>query len=318
MRRVAVLRRQGHGRSVEVADELVDAACDPKPALARGECDLVAVGGCERPASKRQQLCVPRAPSRGSATRVSMERVVGFDRLWIWDLRPNDANAANSSRRPVRVASAIRLSMWSEKNWNGASSPYSSPMNRSGVNGEAGCRTPRAAARAAAFGRQRRDCRPGRDSVSRRRTVRAVRRRPGRPRGAVGPASSGRRRRTAVARLSPDPRSCRNRRSNPLAHRSAAYAAHDGSRRPKMRRNHSPLVIAAALRPGRSGRSPRSQRVRIDRVDAPGDLGDDVLGAGIEDRVDRVEPQAVDAEFVDPALGRLQHPLADRVAVDPS
>ena len=48
----------------------------------------------------------------------------------------NDANVANSWRRPSRVASAIALSMWSEKNWNGAGSPYSSPMNSIGVNGE--------------------------------------------------------------------------------------------------------------------------------------------------------------------------------------
>ncbi len=42
---------------------------------------------------------------------------------------------------------------------------------------------------------------------------------------------------------------------------------------------------------------------------------DDVLGARIEDRVDRVEPQPVEAEVPDPALRRLQHPLAHRVAL---
>ena len=34
------------------------------------------------------------------------------------------------------MASAISSSMWSEKNWNGAGSPYSSPMNSIGVNGD--------------------------------------------------------------------------------------------------------------------------------------------------------------------------------------
>ena len=35
----------------------------------------------------------------------------------------------------MRVASAIFFSMWSVKNWKGASSPYSSPMKSIGVNG---------------------------------------------------------------------------------------------------------------------------------------------------------------------------------------
>jgi hypothetical protein len=45
------------------------------------------------------------------------------------------------------------------------------------------------------------------------------------------------------------------------------------------------------------------------------DLGDDVVGAGVVDGVDRVEPKAVDVVVADPALGALQHPLADRIAV---
>ena len=46
-------------------------------------------------------------------------------------------------------------------------------------------------------------------------------------------------------------------------------------------------------------------------VDAARDRGDEVLGAAVEDRVDGVEPQAVEVEVADPALGALQHPLAD-------
>ena len=48
----------------------------------------------------------------------------------------NSAKAANSRRRPSRVAVAIDSSMWSEKNWNGASSPCSSPWKSIGVNGD--------------------------------------------------------------------------------------------------------------------------------------------------------------------------------------
>ena len=48
----------------------------------------------------------------------------------------NAAKAANSRRRPSRVATAISSSMWSEKNWNGAVSPYSSPWKSIGVNGD--------------------------------------------------------------------------------------------------------------------------------------------------------------------------------------
>ena len=48
----------------------------------------------------------------------------------------NSAKAANSRRRPSRVASAISGSMWSVKNWNGARSPYSSPWNSIGVKGD--------------------------------------------------------------------------------------------------------------------------------------------------------------------------------------
>ena len=45
------------------------------------------------------------------------------------------AKRANSARRPSRVAVAMLSSMWSVKNWNGAVSPYSSPMNSIGVAG---------------------------------------------------------------------------------------------------------------------------------------------------------------------------------------
>ena len=63
-----------------------------------------------------------------------------------------EAKAANSRRRPSRVASAISSSMWSVKNWKGASSPYSSPMNSIGTNGESSVQN--AASGRAAAGRR--------------------------------------------------------------------------------------------------------------------------------------------------------------------
>ncbi len=56
-------------------------------------------------------------------------------------------------------------------------------------------------------------------------------------------------------------------------------------------------------------------RARIDRVHPAADRGHEVLGVGVHDRVDRVQPQAVDVEVADPLLRALEHPLADRVGV---
>ena len=51
------------------------------------------------------------------------------------------------------------------------------------------------------------------------------------------------------------------------------------------------------------------------RVHAARDLGHEVLGARVDDRVDRVQAQAVEVEVADPLLGALADPLADGVAV---
>ena len=76
-----------------------------------------------------------RRPS-GSPSRVSLERSEGRLVLRVGHLlAANSAKAANSRRRPSRVATAISSSMWSEKNWNGARSPCSSPWKSIGVNG---------------------------------------------------------------------------------------------------------------------------------------------------------------------------------------
>ena len=70
---------------------------------------------------------------------------------------------------------------------------------------------------------------------------------------------------------------------------------------------HHPRVVQPALGD--------HDRILARTVDAPRDRGHDVLGARVEDRVDRVESQAVDAEVADPAGRALQHPFAHRVAV---
>ena len=54
-------------------------------------------------------------------------------------------------------------------------------------------------------------------------------------------------------------------------------------------------------------------RALVDRVHAAGERGDEVLRAGVHQRVDRVEAQAVEVEVADPALGGLEDPLADGV-----
>ena len=73
---------------------------------------------------------------RGRALRRSFERSKVAGSCGSGTSSPNAAKRANSRRRPSRVASAMSGSMWSVKNWNGAVSPYSSPMNSIGVNGD--------------------------------------------------------------------------------------------------------------------------------------------------------------------------------------
>src|ERR1700759_4157971 len=74
-----------------------------------------------------------------------------------------------------------------------------------------------------------------------------------------------------------------------------------------LRGPHDARVVQATLRD--------HEVAPAERVDAPRDRRDDVLGARVEDRVDCVEPQPVEPEVPDPTLGRLQHPLTHRVAV---
>ncbi len=57
------------------------------------------------------------------------------------------------------------------------------------------------------------------------------------------------------------------------------------------------------------------ERLRACLVYASREGGHDVLGARVEDRVDRVQSQPVDAELTDPPGGALQHPFADRIAI---
>ena len=60
------------------------------------------------------------------------------------------------------------------------------------------------------------------------------------------------------------------------------------------------------------------ERARPHGVHAAGDLRHQVLGPGVDDRVDGVQPQAVEVEVAHPALGALADPLADGVALSSS
>ena len=183
--------------------------------------DLIAVGGWEHARVEAPAaLCTSRASS-GSATRVSMDALEGFDRsVGRGSHAPNDANGGELLAPAVRggLGDPLVDVVGEELERSFLAVLLTHEQHRSEWREQGAERRERPRLRRASC-RQRRDCRPGRDSVRRRRTVRAARPRPGRRRAAGGPPSSRRRRRTAVARPSRDPRSCRNRRNNPLAHR---------------------------------------------------------------------------------------------------
>ena len=124
-------------------------------------------------AAQREQLAVERDPARRGW---SFERTNVSSACGSGTSSPEKRGEAprTRARRPSRVASAIAGSMWSVKNWNGAGSPYSSPMKSSGVHGEKSARRRRRAARPAAGGRRARGCRPGRGSARRHEPARIV------------------------------------------------------------------------------------------------------------------------------------------------
>ena len=69
-------------------------------------------------------------------------------------------------------------------------------------------------------------------------------------------------------------------------------------------RTDRPRVVEAALGD--------QQGARVDGPHPVGQLGQQVAGARVDDRVEGVDPQPVDVEVAHPALGALQHPLAHR------
>ena len=73
------------------------------------------------------------APSSG-CERSSFERLERRTCLRVGHVLPENCELRTPAA-PSRVASAIAGSMWSVKNWKGRRSPYSSPMNSSGVCG---------------------------------------------------------------------------------------------------------------------------------------------------------------------------------------
>ena len=129
-------RHRDGGPRPEVRDE--PASPRPTPSQRRGlvELDLARVAVLQL-AAHLEQPRVERAQRRVAARRVELRAPEGRRVLRVGHLlAANAAKAANSRRRPSRVAAAISSSMWSVKNWNGAVSPYSSPMKSIGVNGD--------------------------------------------------------------------------------------------------------------------------------------------------------------------------------------
>ena len=105
----------------EVREQDERAAPDAQPAGVL----VVARSRRRRPAGARAgRAGARRSSSRrpsGSPSRVSLEASNVAGSCGSGTSRPrNSANAANSRRRPSRVAVAMSSSMWSEKNWNGA------------------------------------------------------------------------------------------------------------------------------------------------------------------------------------------------------
>ena len=184
------------------------------------------------------------------------------------------------------------------------------------MNGDSSVQNAASGRASTACGRRRRGCRPGRGPGRRRRSDPRAHRRRAR-RTAAGETRSSRRRgraggANALARSATRPKSCVV---------TVALVGDQGPQRvvevvgpggvavpaAALARAHHHRVVEAGLGD--------HVGARVDRVHAAGDRGDDVLGAGVEDRVDRVEAQPVDAEVAHPALGALAHPLAHRVAV---
>ena len=266
---------------------------------------------------ERQQLArrARRAPRRAPGSAWSRSNVCS-------DLRVGDLlrRTTRTPRTPGGARPAwrwaISSSMWSEKNWNGAGSPYSSPMNSIGTNGDSSVQN---AASGRAGGGQAVAERAVSDLVvvlveddeALRRHV--VGRRPEAPaaKARVGAVVDVR----AVKGL--------GQMRDPAELRVVAVALVGHQRAQRVVEVVGPrgvAAVAAAVSAGASragSLSPLSaitSGVGADRMDPPRDRGDDVLGARVEDRVDRVEAQPVDAEVAHPALGALEHPFAHRVA----
>ena len=184
------------------------------------------------------------------------------------------------------MASAISGSMWSEKNWNGARSPYSSPMNSSGTNGDSSVQK-------AASGRSSRAQPVAERAVADLVVVLAVDDEP------LG-RSDGIERAGELPSTSAEPRVVVAVALAGQQHVQRVVKVVDPDR-----------VAVPALRAASGSSIPISPITSAPvplAVHAPRDRGDDVLGAGVEDRVDRVEPQPVDPEVPDPAGRRSAAP----------
>ena len=237
-------------------------------------------GSSRRSAQQLARAARAGPPARPRASAWSAAKVAGSCGSGTSAPR-NSAKAANSRRRPSRVASAISWSMWSEKNWNGARSPYSSPWKSIGVKGDSSVQS-------AASGRASTGSRSPKRAVADLVVV------GGEDDEALGRDVVGAARRSGGWRNVEYVPSCTCGRWNALA---------SSAERRRTRRTSPPVspvssdaqrvvevvgpggVAAPAAELGRraspSGRSGRTRRSRARRarVHAPGDLGHEVLGA---------------------------------------
>ena len=203
--------------------------------------------------------------------------------------------------------------MWSQKNWNGAGSPYSSPMNSIGVNGESSMQNAASAAhrrrepiaegavadlvvvlakttncsggRSPAGAPKRRAAEGRVVAVVDERTIERLRQ--------IGDAAEVRV--VAVALAGQQHEQCVVEVIGPLG--VAAPAAE------RRRADHARVV-----EPGLGDH----ERARVGRVNAVARSRDDVRGARVVDRVNGVQPQAVDVKVADPAGRRSGAPTRAR------
>ena len=130
----SISARTSSGQVREVRDELDVATPDVQGApllVDRRSRPRAAAGGGARSAPRRTRGAPRRRPRAGASSARTSRRPADPARP-----RPRTRRTSRiPCAGPRAVSRAISGSSWSVKNWNGAVSPYSSPMNSSGTCG---------------------------------------------------------------------------------------------------------------------------------------------------------------------------------------